>query len=135
MKRFFKRFGTDIAGYTCLLLVPFVGWLPGPGGIPLIIAGLGLLSVHNPWAKRLLDYVKIHSQNFRSIVFPNNKSIQIAWDIAALLHFSGSILLASFNDVWYIRGMATGIGVVASTAFMFNRNRLQRLQNKFKTKR
>ena len=40
----------------CLLLVlsPFVGVLPGPGGIVLLALGLGLVLRNSLWAKRRL---------------------------------------------------------------------------------
>lgn len=128
MKKFLKRFGTDIAGYFCLLLVIPIGWLPGPGGIPLLIAALSLLSVHNPWAKSLLDYVKKHSDSLRTIVFPRNKRIELMWDIFAGLLFSSAFIISVFADTTVIRICATAMGAIASTAFMFNRHRLEALQ-------
>ncbi len=49
----FKRIGIDAAGYVLILLGIAFSPLPGPGGLPLVLAGLGLLSIHNEWARRL----------------------------------------------------------------------------------
>ena len=135
MKKFFHRFGTDIAGYMCLLLVIPIGWLPGPGGIPLLIAGLSLLSVHNAWAKKLLDYVKKHSDSLRGIFFPQKKNIEIAWDMFAATVFLGAFLVSINGETTVIKILGTAMGACATTIFMFNRRRLERLQHMFRRKR
>lgn len=132
LQRFLKRYGTDIAGYICLLLVLPIGALPGPGGIPLLIAGLGLLSVHNAWARNLLDYVKKHSDSLRGIFFPKNKNTELMWDILAISLFVSAFVISIMSDYWIFRGLAVGIGAVSTTLFMFNRSRLDRLREKFK---
>ncbi|MCW2961698.1 MAG: hypothetical protein JWM25_798 [Thermoleophilia bacterium] len=43
------------AGTLLLLLALLVGWLPGPGFIPLALAGGFLLAGEVAWAARLLD--------------------------------------------------------------------------------
>lgn len=48
----------DIVGVLLLLLAVLVGWLPGPAGIPLALAGLSLLAINHDWAKRLLMRMK-----------------------------------------------------------------------------
>ena len=53
-----KRWATIIVGglilATGLLLMP----LPGPGGTPVALLGLAILSSELPWAKRLLERMK-----------------------------------------------------------------------------
>lgn len=128
-----KRVLTDSAGYACLVLVPFVGWLPGPGGIPLLLTGLGLLSIHNPWAKRLLHYVRERSASLREIVFPDNKIIQLAWDIFVVMLLVGGYMLDVSTEGLFFRGISIGMYALASTTFMFNRHRLRWLEKlKFK---
>jgi hypothetical protein len=135
LTKFFKRFGTDIAGVVCLILVLPVGALPGPGGIPLLIAGLSLLSVHNAWARGLLDYAKRHSASLTSIFFPNRRGIQLAWDIFAFIVFFSAIFVEVAGEAWFFRVIATGMGAGASTVFMLNRSRLERVTQKFKRKK
>ena len=132
IKNFFKRFGTDIAGYLCLLLVLPVGALPGPGGIPLLIAGLGLLSIHNTWAKGLLEYAKKHSNTLRDIFFPQNKNIELAWDIFAVSLFSSAFLVNIYSEHWFYTILSTIMGASSTTIFMFNRSRLERIGRKLK---
>jgi hypothetical protein len=44
-------------GVLCLLLTPIVAPIPGPGGIPLFLAGITLLLRNSKWAKR--RYVRL----------------------------------------------------------------------------
>ena len=42
----------------CLLIIAAAatGWLPGPGGIPLFIAGIAVLATEFAWAKDVRDW-------------------------------------------------------------------------------
>jgi len=44
-------------GGLCMVLAPIIAPIPGPGGIPLFLAGLTLLLRYTRWAKRL--YVRL----------------------------------------------------------------------------
>lgn len=46
-----------IFGFFFILLAGSVGWLPGPGGIPLFLLGIAILSSEFHWAKRLKDTI------------------------------------------------------------------------------
>ena len=122
----------DIAGITCLLLVPFLGPLPGPGGIPLLLAGFGLLAVNHDWADDAIIYVKKHSDNLIKVVFPDRTFIKWAWDIGLSLLFIfglwGETLSESF--VFTILGLLINAG--ATTLFMFNRGRLDWLNSQLR---
>jgi uncharacterized protein len=48
----------QVAGYVCLVLGVIGCILPVLPGIPLLLAGLGLLAVDSPWAARLRDNLK-----------------------------------------------------------------------------
>jgi hypothetical protein len=52
------RIGVGVVGGLLLIAAPLTGWLPGPGGIPLFIAGLAVLASEFEWAQRLLYRVK-----------------------------------------------------------------------------
>jgi len=47
-----------VLGGLLIIAAPLTGWLPGPGGIPLFIAGLAVLASEFEWAQRLLYKVK-----------------------------------------------------------------------------
>lgn len=52
---------TDSLGILLIIAAPLLGWLPGPGGLPLFFAGLSLLAINHDWAQRLLDKMKSHT--------------------------------------------------------------------------
>lgn len=79
-----KRILTDVLGISLIIIAPLFGWLPGPGGLPLFLAGLGLLSINHDWAKRLLDYVKEHGLKRLERLLRENKLVQNLTDTVGL---------------------------------------------------
>jgi hypothetical protein len=123
---------TDIAGIGCLALVPFLGPLPGPGGIPLTLAGFGLLAVNHDWADDAIHFVKKHSENLLGYFFPDKPLIKWAWDIFALSLFIGGLWLNLTAEWWLLSGLSYGIMAGSSTVFMLNRGRLDWLDNQMR---
>lgn len=127
-----NRLLADALGYGCLLAVPFVGWLPGPGGIPLLLTGLSLLSIHNAWAKKLLNYVKHHSKNLRQLLFPQQRSVMLFWDILGSVCIFASGLIFIYMD-GYVRVVLISATLFGGlTILLSNRGRMEKLlpQNK-----
>ena len=60
------RFLVGVVGGFLILLGAATGWLPGPGGIPLVLAGLGVLASEFEWARRLLLWAKHRLQDGRA---------------------------------------------------------------------
>lgn len=52
----------DILGVICLIGAVLLGWVPGPGGIPLAIAGLALLAINHEWARQWLEKMKTKAE-------------------------------------------------------------------------
>lgn len=46
-----------IIGVFIILLSGTIGWLPGPGGIPLFLLGIAVLASEFTWADRLKNYI------------------------------------------------------------------------------
>lgn len=42
-----------IIGLSMVIASPLLGWLPGPGGIPLFLLGVTILATEFKWADRL----------------------------------------------------------------------------------
>lgn len=124
---------TDAAGVGLLILVPILGPIPGPGGIPLLVAGLGLLGKNHAWARKWMYYVKKHSDSVREIIFPEIKWIQWAWDFVALI-VMGLGVWGNFvyEDHKLLKGLTIVVMAGASTLFMMNRNRLVKLDQWFR---
>ncbi|WP_170131457.1 PGPGW domain-containing protein [Quadrisphaera granulorum] len=51
-------------GVFLILLGAATGWLPGPGGIPLVLAGLAVLASEFVWAHRLLKRARLAVHRF-----------------------------------------------------------------------
>jgi len=124
-----KVIATDIAGITCLFLVPFLGPLPGPGGIPLLLAGFGLLAVNHDWADDAIHFVKKHSENLLGYFFPDKPLIKWAWDIFAAVIFIVGLWLNLTAEWWVFKGLSYGIMAGSSTVFMLNRGRFDWLDS------
>lgn len=128
LKRHAKRVAIDAAGYLLLIAALLTGWLPGPGGIPLAIAGLGLLSINNEWARRLRDYLLTNGGKFVKILFPPNPWIQWLYDVAVvLLWLLVAVLAWQHAAAWQIT-VAVGLFFFATAIALLNRDRYSRFK-------
>ena len=128
LNRHSKRIATDAAGYGLILLSLAVGWLPGPGGIPLLVAGLGLLSINNSWAERLRTHLLNHGGKLMVLVFPPNRLVQWLYDgVVVLLLATVTVLLYRHRAVWQVSLGIAGFFIALAIAFL-NRGRYERFQ-------
>lgn len=130
MKNTPKRILTDAAGYFLILAGVATGWLPGPGGIPLVLAGLGLLSIHNKWAQELRDYLIKNGGKAVKILFPDNRYVQIMYDIIVVLLLALVAALAwQHSAIWQI-SLAVALFFIALLIAGTNRDRIKRLRKR-----
>lgn len=127
-----KRISTDIAGYALILLGIASGWLPGPGGIPLVLAGLSLLSIHNEWAERLRNYIIKNGSDFLRKLFPQIPVVEAAYDVLCVGMLGIAIWLILRHAALWQYSLAAILIAVAILIACFNRERYQRLKNKIK---
>ncbi len=120
---------TDTLGVLLLILVPILGPLPGPGGIPLLISGFGLLAINHDWADGAVDYVKLHSESLRKVIFPDVLWAKWSWDIFAVLLLFGGTWLNIIAEGWFLKGLSYGVMASSTTLFMLNRDRITKLDN------
>lgn len=132
IKRNAKRIATDAAGYTLLLLAALTGWLPGPGGIPLAIAGLGLLSINNVWAQRIRDYLLEHGGRIVQILFPRHHWLEWVYDSLVIL-LLGVVAVLEWQRaaLWQI-SLGIALFFIALALALLNRDRWNRLKNRRK---
>lgn len=129
--RVIKIILTDIAGVLLIILAGLTGWLPGPGGIPLFLAGLGLLAINHDWARRLLRNVKTHGLNLANKFFRDHPVLVVVYDIiAGLLVAGGVLLILHIHGFW--KTSAVMVIFVGLGLFLGNRKRLQRIVRYFK---
>ena len=128
-----KRVLTDTAGYLLIIAAGLTGWLPGPGGIPLAIAGLGLLSIHNKWAKDLREYVLANGGKFVQLIFPKHPVAQWAYDVVVIALFALSAYLGwRHAAIWQV-SLAASAFFAATFIALMNRERLANFRQR-KTK-
>ncbi|MEJ5915851.1 PGPGW domain-containing protein [Pseudokineococcus sp. 1T1Z-3] len=60
------RVGVGVVGGLLLVAWALVSWLPGPGGIPLLLLALAVLSTEFSWAHRLLERARRGAHRFGS---------------------------------------------------------------------
>lgn len=132
---FLKRLAIDIAGCGLLILAALTGWIPGPGGIPLLIAGLSLLSINHDWAKRWLKKAQAGGLNIMDRIFVDHPIVKMTLDIVGV----GLIVLAVFILNNYTRNVARSLAISAGFMgiglFLGNRRRLQNFVGLFRRKK
>jgi hypothetical protein len=129
-----NRILVDTAGYLLIVASALTGWLPGPGGLPLFIGGLGLLSIHNKWAQDLRDHVLQNGGKFVQRLFPKNAVAQWAYDIVALTLYVASAYLMWTHAVWWQVSIAVSFFFAATFIALMNRERLESLKQRRKRK-
>ncbi len=132
LRRNAKRIAIDAAGYFLLVAAVLTGWLPGPGGIPLAIAGLGLLSINNEWAKRLRIWLLANGGKLVEFLFPRNALVQWLYDGLVIVLFVFCALL----EIRHARLWQVSLGIfaffIALLIALTNRDRYLRLRGKHK---
>lgn len=129
IKRNGKRVLTDAAGYLLIVAAILTGWLPGPGGIPLALAGLGLLSINNAWARKIRDYLLNNGGKIVKVIFPEHAVFQWLYDILVVLILLFVALLEwRHAAIWQI-SMGIGLFFLALFIALMNRDRWNRLKN------
>jgi hypothetical protein len=134
-KRHAKRIVIDTAGYGLLVLAALTGWLPGPGGIPLALAGLGLLSINNQWARKIRQYLLDHGGKIVQVIFPKNKIVEWLYDIIVALLFLLVIVLGWRHAAVWQMSLSIGLFFFALAIALLNRDRYNRLTARRKHKR
>ncbi|MEO8863274.1 MAG: PGPGW domain-containing protein [Candidatus Saccharimonadales bacterium] len=130
--RLFKIIATDTAGILLIIGSILFGWVPGPGGIPLFIAGLSLLSINHEWARRWLKKAQKSGLSLSKRVFNDHPGWRLAIDTISVLAFTGGVILLAYVTGNFVRGLAIGIIILAISLFLGNRERLKRLLKHFK---
>ena len=130
----FKRLAIDILGFTLILAAGLFSWIPGPGGIPLLIAGLSILSINHDWAKRWQDKAREGGLNLTNKIFVDHPFAKWAFDIIGI----GLMILAAYilnvHTRNLFRTMAISAGFLGLGLLLGNRKRLQRIVRTVKRK-
>jgi hypothetical protein len=86
-----------VGGFALLLAGLALMVLPGPG-IPLVVAGLGLLSLEFEWARRLRVWVVARAER----VAPQRRAFRLALLAAAI---GLAVAATTFVSLWGLPGL------------------------------
>lgn len=134
MKQKTKALLVDILGFGCIIASPLLGWLPGPGGIPLLIIGLSLLANNHEWAEKLLAKVKEHAGNATKKVSQSSPVVRLAIDILSVVLIAIAVLIMVYVTRDLFKAAAISLIIVAVVLTFTNQNRYKRAWNKFTRK-
>ncbi len=133
VKHYLQLIIFDTLAVLCMIGALLTGWLPGPGGIPLFIAGLGLLAINHEWAERYIDLLREYADRLGELIF--RPRLYRFFDLLSptLIIWGLYIIL----DILYPWTNAMGAFMISMGVVVFfgNRNRWGRLKKKFKRKR
>ena len=68
-KELTKKIILDLIGVSLLIGSLVLSPVPGPGGIPLLIAGLSVLAINHEWARNLLHRVRTEGDTLLTRLF------------------------------------------------------------------
>jgi len=125
LRRWFRRTGSEILGWTLVVIgIPLMP-LPGPGTI-VLVAGVALLAPHYAWARRILDPLRrraVEAARYGVATLPRITISALGglWLFVAGIVWWISPTIPEF-DVWFMHfgprlpaaGWGTGLGLMAS---------------------
>ena len=132
--RYWKIILFDTLGVLLLIASLLTGWLPGPGGIPLLIAGLGLLAINHEWAARYIELVRKYADRIGELIFRDNLRLQRIYDATGITAFMLSVGLLLIRPNRYILSIAIIVLFLSTTLLLGNRGRFDRIKQKLKRK-
>ena len=129
MTKLIKRIALDGLGVFLIIIAVPIGWLPGPGGIPLVLIGLGLLAKNNKWAKNLMNNFEAKARHYSDIIMHANPVLKFALDIISFVALGlGIYLTLKMNGSYAVVGMAPITS--GFILLLLNRKRGIRIYNK-----
>lgn len=117
---------TFALGLVLIMAAPLVGWIPGPGGIIIFLAGISVLATEFDWAETLKAFfLETVPKEIKNRWHPTPKW-STTFDLTSLLLLVGAGVSAYY--AWWAPVLSLGIGGLC--LFMFNRERLTRLKRR-----
>ena len=130
------KIGLDVVGFVVLVIGIVLGVIPGPGGTPVILLGLSILSINNTWAARWRKYILEHHSSLTKVFFPDQPLIKLAWDLFGLgLIVAGGLVALTPDQAWWLKIGGSLIISLGCFVFLTNRQRGARLVKYLQKKR
>jgi hypothetical protein len=128
-----QRIAIDALGVLLIIAAILFGWLPGPGGIPLFLGGLGLLALNHEWARRWLRTIRRTGLRINETIFPDRWVAKLLYDVLTVAIIALAVLILMNTGRNLLQSLAIILIAAALGIFLFNRRRLDWLQNKFRS--
>ncbi|MGI9027441.1 MAG: hypothetical protein ACR2FM_01185 [Candidatus Saccharimonadales bacterium] len=128
----YQRLAIDIAGFGLMIISPFLGWLPGPGGIPLFLAGLGLVSLNHEWARNLLKDFERRRDEFTDKYLMSSPRVSLTIDVVFTLALIVGLFLAITQTPILLRGAGLFTTSISLIILLSNQKRFERIAKMFK---
>ena len=123
----YQRIAFDIAGFGLMIAAPFLGWLPGPGGIPMFVAGLGLVALNHEWAENMLRDFEKKREAYTEKYLMASPKVSLTIDIAGLLIMVAGAFVAINTTSSLIRLIAFGSISLTIIVLLSNQKRFERI--------
>lgn len=130
--RFWKIIILDTLGVVLMIAALLTGWLPGPGGIPLFLAGLGLLAINHEWAERRIELLKDYADRLGDLVFRDIPWLQATYDVVGLLGIVGGAYLIYWRPELWVLSVGVILLFLSLTTLLGNRKRFTRIKSSFR---
>lgn len=132
-RSFIKRIAIDIAGFGLIIASPLLGWLPGPGGIPVFLAGVAILSSNYDWAENLLKDFEKKRVEFVDKYLVSNKNIARTIDLLCIVIIALAVFVFINIDNTVLKLLTIGAGSFSLLIIVSNQRRLDRLLAKIES--
>lgn len=131
----YQRIAIDVAGFGLMILAVLTGWLPGPGGIPLFLVGLGVLSLNYEWAERLLKNFEKKRKELTDRYLMTSPKVSITIDLLCLAIIAVGIYGIVHSQALWARGLNIGGALLGLVVLLSNQKRFERLAARIKSKK
>ncbi len=131
----YQRIAIDVAGFGLIIISPFLGWLPGPGGIPLFLAGLGLVSLNHEWAEKLLKDFDKKRVEFTEKYLMASRRVSRTIDVCSVIVLCLGVYLAFTQKEFILRGVGLACITIPLIIIFSNQKRFERISKQLKNKK
>lgn len=127
-----KRIAVDALGVCCIIGSALTGWLPGPGGLPLLIIGLSLLATNHHWAERILMEVKHKGARLGDSLFMGSPRVRATIDILSVVLVAAGVYVVTSVTKNIFQTIGISLCITAVVLLLANRNRYKALIKSFR---
>lgn len=111
-------------GILLIIIAPFIGFIPGPGGILVFLLGIAVLASEFDWALSLKAFfLKTVPAEVKKRWRPT-QNWEYTFDITTGCLLTSSVIFG-YYDYWLL---GVYCGILGTLLFIFNRSRLDRLK-------